>query len=124
MAEPKTKPTDVPVDEFLTGVPEPRRSQAEIVRDLMTRATGVEPVMWGPAIIGYGSAATATGDWPVVAFSPRKASLTLYVIGAHPEPLLDRLGPHSVSTGCLYLKKLDGVDLDVLEQVVRNAWQA
>src|SRR5690606_23855519 len=76
MAEPKTRPTDVPVDEFLATVDEPRRSQAEAVRELMTRATGVEPVMWGPSIVGYGTMqytnTSGTYDWPVVGFSPRK----------------------------------------------------
>ena len=130
MAEPKTKPTDVPVDEFLAGVDEPRRSQADVVRDIMTRATGVEPVMWGPSIVGYGTMqydnTSGSGyEWPVVGFSPRKASMTLYVLdGTDDEKaLLAELGPHTTGKSCLYLKKLDGVDLDVLERLVRQAWQ-
>jgi hypothetical protein len=129
MAEIQTRPTGVAVDEFLTEVPEPRRGQAQTVLELMARATGEPAVMWGPAIIGFGSvryeAKTTSGDMPVVSLSPRKAALTLY--GVHDsrpvEPLLDELGPHTVSTYCLYLKSLDGVDLDVLERMVRGAWE-
>ena len=128
MTEIKTRPTGASVDEFLADVPEPRRSHAETVLDLMARATGEPAAMWGPAIIGFGSvryvAKTRSGTMPVVSLSPRKAALTLY--GVHDsrpvEPLLDDLGPHSVSTYCLYLKSLDGVDLDVLERMVRGAW--
>jgi hypothetical protein len=129
MAEPKTKPTDVPVDEFLAGVDEPRRSQSEVVRDLMTRVTGVEPVMWGSSIVGYGTMqydnTSGSGyEWPVVGFSPRKGSMTLYVLDGtdDEQPLLDQLGPHTTGKSCLYLKKLDGVDLDVLERIVAGAW--
>jgi hypothetical protein len=124
MAEPKTRPTDVPVDEYLAGVDEPRRSQARVVRELMTRVTGVEPVMWGPSIVGYGSTTGAGYEWPVVGFSPRKGSMTLYVLdgGDDEKQLLDKLGPHTTGTSCLYLTKLDRVDLDVLEQLVRAAW--
>lgn len=119
MAEPKTRPTDVPVDEFLAGVPEPRRTQAQVVRELMSRVTGVEPVMWGPSIVGYGG-----GGWPAVGFSPRRGALTLYVLDDSDDEqrLLERLGPHTTGVSCLYLKRLDGVDLDVLEQLVAGAW--
>jgi hypothetical protein len=130
MAEPKTKPTDVPVDEFLATVDGPRRAQSDVVRDLMTRVTGVEPVMWGPSIVGYGTMVydntSGSGyEWPVVGFSPRKGAMTLYLLDGHDDekPLLDRLGPHTTGKSCLYLKKLDGVDLGVLEQLVAGAWQ-
>ncbi len=129
MAEPKTRPTDVPVDEFLAAVDEPRRSQSRVIRELMTRVTGVEPVMWGPSIVGYGttlSGATGSGyEWLVVGFSPRKASMTLYVLdgGDDEQALLAALGPHTTGASCLYLKKLDGLDLGVLERLVRRAWE-
>jgi hypothetical protein len=129
MAEPKTRPTDVPVDEFLAGVDEPRRSQALVVRELMTRATGVEPVMWGSSIVGYGTMlydnTTGSGyEWPGVGFSPRKTYMTLYVLdgGEDEKPQLARLGPHTTGKSCLYLKRLDGVDLGVLEKLVHGAW--
>jgi len=128
MAEPKTKPTDVPVEEYLATIDEPRRSQAEAVLRIMDRVTGVDPVMWGPSIIGYGTmryeGRASSGEWPVVGLSPRKAALTLYVLDGTDEegPLLAQLGPHTTGKSCLYLKKLDGVDLAVLERLVRLAW--
>lgn len=129
MAEPKTKPTDVPVDEFLATIDEPRRSQADAVRDIMRRVTGVEPVMWGPSIIGFGTMqydnTAGSYEWPVVGLSPRKGALTLYVLdGTDDEaPLLAQLGPHTTGKSCLYLKRLDGVDLAVLERLIRVAWE-
>ncbi|MEO8262615.1 MAG: DUF1801 domain-containing protein [Pseudolysinimonas sp.] len=124
MAESKTRPTDVPVEAFIAGVDEPRRTQSQVIRDLMDRATGTPAVMWGPSIVGYGTTRTGTGEWPVVGFSPRKGALTLYVLGGVDEevPLLEQLGPHTTGVSCLYLKKLDGVDLAVLERLVRLAW--
>lgn len=128
MAEPKTKPTGVPVEEYLATIDEPRRSQAEAVLRIMDRVTGVDPVMWGPSIIGYGTmryeGRASSGEWPVVGLSPRKAALTLYVLDGTDEegPLLAQLGPHTTGKSCLYLKKLDGVDLAVLERLVRLAW--
>ena len=127
MVEPKTKPTDVPVDKFLATVDGRRREEAEVIRDLMTSVTGVEPVMWGPSIVGYGSMeySDAGYPWPIVGFSPRKGAMTLYVLdGTDDEkPLLERLGPHTTGVSCLYLKKLDGVDLDVLRELVDGAWK-
>jgi hypothetical protein len=129
MAEPKTRPTDVPVDEFLATVDEPRRAQAQAVRELMTRVTGVEPVMWGPSIVGYGTRqytnTSGTYEWPVVGFSPRKGAMTLYVLEERDgeAPLLARLGPHTTGRSCLYLKKLDGIDLDVLGELIALAWR-
>jgi hypothetical protein len=131
MADIQTKPTGADVDEFLSGVPQPRRGQAQAVRELMERVTGQPAVMWGPAIIGFGTAGyqgkTVSGDMPVVGLSPRKAALTLYGVyeaEVNPdEPLLDQLGPHTTSKVCLYLKTLVGVDQYVLERLVRQAWE-
>lgn len=130
MASPKTQPTDANVTEFLDQVTDARRrDEGHRVRDLMEKVTGEPAVMWGPSIVGFGSApiATTTGsnDWPIVAFSPRKGALTLY--GLHeeePDPLFDALGPHTLSVGCLYIKRLDAVDETVLEQLVAKAWAA
>lgn len=85
MAEPKTRPTDASVDEFIAGVAdETRRNDAVVITALMAKITKQKPVMWGDAIIGFGSTAIvyANGsemDWPVVAFSPRKANTVLYL---------------------------------------------
>ncbi|MBX3195286.1 MAG: DUF1801 domain-containing protein [Microbacteriaceae bacterium] len=130
MAAIQTQPTDASVDDFLAGIDEPRRSQAQAVRELMERVTGVRPVMWGPAIVGFGSqhyeGRSSSGEWPVVGLSPRKGALTLYGVYSEygpADPLMDELGPHTTGKGCLYLKRLDGVDLGVLERLVRQAWE-
>ena len=129
MAENKTKPTDVDVDEYLAGIDEPRRSQAIEVRDLMARVTGAPAVMWGPSMIGFGSmhyeGRSTSGEWPVVGLAPRKAALTVYGVYddyGPADPLFEELGPHTTGKGCLYLKKLDGIDQHVLERLVRQAW--
>ena len=85
-AELKTRPTDASVEEFIASVDDPiRRADAERTLEMFTRITGEKPTMWGPAIVGFGSRelAYATGrelDWPIIAFSPRKQNMTLYVI--------------------------------------------
>ena len=130
MADIQTTPTGADVDEFLAGVPQPRRGQAQAVRELMARVTGEPAVMWGPAIIGFGTmtyhAKTRSGEMPVVGLSPRKEALTLYGVyeeDVNPdEPLLDELGPHTKSKVCLYLPSLEGVDQYALERLVRAAW--
>jgi hypothetical protein len=96
---------------------------------LLERITGDTATMWGASIVGFGSVTytntTGTNDWFVVGFSPRKNALTLYGIHdgyAAPDPLLDDLGPHSTGKGCVYIKRLDQIDEQVLERLVRNAW--
>ena len=121
MAEPKTKPTDVPVAEFIAAVDNPRRrADAEVMQALLSEMTGVAPVMWGPSIIGYGSYKGPTGDWPRIGFSPRKAQLVLYLMGDFDarEALISRLGKVSTKGGCLYINRLDAVDEAVLRELV------
>ena len=130
MSEPKTRPTGASVDAFLDAVPAPgRRADGLEVRDLMREVTGVAPVMWGPSMVGYGSMpytnTSGTTDWFVVGFSPRKAALTIYGVYddyAEPDPRYERLGEHTVGKGCLYLKRLDRVDREVLRDLVADAW--
>ena len=126
-----TQPTGEDVTVFLDGVPDARgRAEGHTMRELMERATGQPAVMWGPAIVGFGSkpysTKTETYDLFVLGFSPRKAQLTLYGIFDEAEgptdPLFADLGPHTTSRVCLYLKRLDAVDLGVLERLVRAAW--
>jgi hypothetical protein len=125
-----TKPTDADVTAFLDAVPDARRrAEGHWMRELMERVTGEKAVMWGPTMVGFGSApytnTTGTNDWFIVGFSPRKAALTLYGVydGYGPaEPLFADLGPHETGKGCLYLKRLEAVDAEVLEQLVRKAW--
>ena len=131
MAQIKTKPTQVNVDDFLAAVEKPvRRADARVVRDMMERVTGEPATMWGPTIIGFGTyhyryASGHEGDMCRVGFSPRSANLVLYV-GGFPgfEELLGKLGKYKRSKACLYLNKLAEVDLGVLEEIARRTFDA
>lgn len=132
--ESKTKPTERSVADFIAAVGDPvRRSDAEAVDAMMRRVSGEEPRMWGPSIIGYGEYhyrydSGHQGDAPRLGFSPRKAELVLYVLGhgvgdkGEEEALLARIGKHRRGRSCLYVRRLDGVDTDVLEQLARRIW--
>ena len=130
MATAKTQPTDVDVTEFLDAVPdERRRAEGHAMREMMERVTGEKAVMWGPTMVGFGSqryvGKSSSGDWFVVGFSPRKPALTVYGVFddyGPTDPLFDELGPHTTGKSCLYLKKLDQVDAQVLEELVRQGW--
>ena len=125
-----TQPHDGDVTAFLDSVAdERRRSEGHAVRALFEEVTGAPAVMWGPSMVGFGSQpytnTTGTQDWFVVGFSPRKAALTIYGVYndyGPIDPLLEELGPHTTGKGCLYVKRLDAVDLDVLRRLVRQAW--
>jgi hypothetical protein len=129
MAELKTKPTKVSVAKFLAAIPdERRRAEARTLLKVFKAATGKRPVMWGPSIVGYGSyhykyASGHEGDCCLTGFSPRKAAISVYLTAglANYGSLRKKLGPHTKSVGCLYLKRLDGVDLKVLEQLIRKS---
>lgn len=130
MAEIKTRPTGEDVTAFLDRVEsERRREEGHAMRALMERVTGEPAVMWGPTMVGFGAVpytnTLGTNDWFVVGFSPRKAALTIYGINdgyAPPDPLLDSLGPHTEGKSCVYVKRLDTINMDVLEQLVRKSW--
>ena len=119
-SEPKTRPTDASVDDFISAVENPtRRADAEVVRAMMDEITGETAVMWGPSIVGYGSYKGPTGDWPITGFSPRKAQMVLYVMGsADLDEKMGRLGKHTTGASCLYIKKLADVDQAVLREIV------
>ena len=131
MAEIKTKPTKVTVDDFLDGVEHSgRRADGQAVRAMMERVTGEPAVMWGPSIVGFGTyhyryASGHEGDMCRVGFSPRSANLVLYT-GGFPEyeELLAKLGKHKRSKACLYLGKLADVDMGVLEEITRRTYAA
>ncbi|QUW17673.1 DUF1801 domain-containing protein [Agrococcus sp. Marseille-Q4369] len=131
MAEAKTKPTDASVADFLDAAQPARRAEdAKRLVALIREETGAEPVMWGPSMIGFGSfryvspSGSSTGDWPKVALSPRRAALTLYGLKDRPEgeALLPELGEYTEGAGCVYVKRLDGIDEDVLRRLFRIAW--
>ena len=128
----RTRPTDADVAAFLDAVPdERRRDDARAVLDLMRTVSGAEPRMWGPSMVGFGRQPYRTADgkeheWFAVGLAPRKAALTLYGLtyyGSNTD-LLERLGPHTTGKGCLYVKRLEDVDREVLTELVRRAWEA
>ncbi|MDN3645090.1 DUF1801 domain-containing protein [Pontixanthobacter aestiaquae] len=137
MSEPKTKPTDVSVEQFIAGVePEWKRDEAKVIDAMFRRVTREEPQMWGPSIIGYGVYNTtyASGrdvTWMRGGFSPRKAKHSLYLMGGYcdeetgkrRDAQLKRLGKHSKGKSCLYINKLADVDLDVLEEMIGEDWE-
>ena len=126
---PKTSQHDGDVNEFLDAVENPRRREdARRVLELMRKATGEPPKMWGSSIVGFGSyrykyASGREGDWMITGFSPRKQNLTIYIMPGFSEfaGLLDRLGKHKTSKSCLYLNKLEDVDQEVLAELVRES---
>ena len=128
MAEPKTKQTRQDVQKYLNAIPDAqKRDDCITVAKLMKEATGAEPKLWGPSIVGFGVkhykyASGREGDWPLIAFSPRKQNLTLYIaIGLGDPALLKKLGKHKVGGGCLYIKHLAEVDLSILKKLIKAA---
>ena len=129
MSELKTRQNDGDVDAYLDSVENPRRREDALrVLALMREITGEAPRMWGSSIVGFGSyhytyASGREGDWPVVGFAPRKQNLVLYIMPgfAGYEALLARLGKHRTGKSCLYVNRLDDIDPDVLEELVRES---
>lgn len=132
----KTKATDISVADFIAAVPDARRREEAVLVDAIhRRVTGHEPKMWGPSIIGYGSYdytydSGHGGTMARAGFSPRKAAMTLYLMGhygdgqAEADALLAKLGKHKTGKSCLYINRLSDVDLEVLEQLVALSWDS
>lgn len=126
MAELKTKMNDASVDAFLnTVVDERKRQDCFTLVDLMTEATGAQPRMWGDSIVGFGEyhykyASGREGNWFLAGFAPRKQNLTLYIMSGFDQydELLGKLGKHSTGKSCLYIKRLDDVDMATLRELV------
>lgn len=131
MAELKTKRNKGDVEAFLNGISEERKRQDSfIILELMKQVTGEEPEMWGDSIVGFGSyhykyKSGREGDWFVTGFSPRAQNLTLYIMAGFDEynHLLDRLGKYKTGKSCLYIKKMEDVDRDVLKDLVKKSVQ-
>ena len=127
MAELKTKKTKASVPQFINAIEdEQKRADCKTLLSMMTRATKAKPVMWGPAIVGFGDhdyfgASGKATKWFEVGFSPRKAALSLYLMGGKDEKLLAKLGPNSMGAGCLYIKRLDDVDKSTLEKLIETS---
>lgn len=131
MAEPKTKPTKASVDKFIDA------QEKESVRDdcrtlvkLMQEISGEPPVMWGTAIVGFGTyhyiyASGQEGDWPLLAFSPRKQNLTIYLMSGFSgkEALLKKLGKNKTSVSCLYVKSLEGLHMPTLKKLISDSYK-
>jgi hypothetical protein len=130
MAEIKTKPTAASVEAFINAVKdEQKRKDSFVILEMMKKASGETPQMWGTSIIGFGNVrlrSPATGrevDWLRIGFSPRKAALSLYLAGdvRKHAAALKKLGRHKTGVGCLYINKLEDVDLKVLKGMIEAA---
>jgi len=130
VAELKTQKTKASVKDFLDGLPdENRRKDALALCKLMTEVTKEQPAMWGPSIIGFGShmlvyPSGREVDWPLLAFSPRKANTALYLsVDGYAEyaDLMQTLGKHKLGKGCLYINELSDVDMTVLKALIKRS---
>lgn len=127
LVEIKTKPTSSSVEDFINNLEsEQKRKDSFVILEMMKKATGEEPKMWGSSIIGFGNKrykSQATGrevDWLVIGFSPRKANLSLYLslgIKEHNDAL-KKLGKHKTGVGCLYINKLEDIEIKVLKEMI------
>lgn len=128
MVELKTKQNDANVIEFIEtfAATEQKKKDAFELLTFMQKVTGYEPKMWGPSIIGFGcyhyksDRSKQEGDWPLVGFSPRKAAISLYVYSETEknDALLEKFGKFKKGVGCIYVKKLSDIDLQVLEELI------
>lgn len=128
MSEIKTKPTDINVDSFLMSVePEKKRLDCIELKKVFDSVTQEKATLWNNNMIGYGSyhykseRSKQEGDWPLTGFSPRKQNIAIYIMsGANNyQELLDKLGKYKASSGsCIYINKIDDVNLDILQQII------
>ena len=131
MAENKTRKTGASVEEFLSSVENNRRREDGLtLLTMMREITGLEPEMWGPSIIGFGDyhykyESGREGDMFLTGFSPRKQSLSLYIMDGFDgrDDLLSNLGKHRKSVSCLYINKLADVDMDVLRKLIQQSFE-
>jgi hypothetical protein len=127
MADIKTKPTSASVEDFINTVKdEQKRKDSFVLVEMMKKASGEEPKMWGSSLVGFGNVrlkSPATGrevDWLRIGFSPRKANLSLYISGNIKQhaAALEKLGKYKTGVGCLYINKLADIDMKVLEEMI------
>ena len=129
MADNKTLPTRASVDKFLKGITdEKKRADCYQLLEIMKKATRAEPKMWGMSIVGFGDyhyvyASGREGDWFITGFSPRKHNLTLYMMGGFNQfpNLMEQLGKHSTGKGCLYINRLEDVDVRILKKLISQS---
>lgn len=127
MAKNKTTETESSVVDFVNAFveDESKRNDAFELIKIIQEVTLFEPKMWGPSIIGFGSyhykyASGHEGDAPLVGFSPRKSAISLYIyiVPENRGELLSKLGKHKPSKGCIYIKKLADIDIEVLKNII------
>lgn len=129
MAENKTKVTEVDPAAFVAAVEHPtRKADAEVLLELMGKASGCPPKMWGPTIVGFGRYeykydTGREGEFLITGFSPRKSNLSIYILPGYDDiaEQLGRLGKHRIGKSCLYVNKLADIDLDVLTEIVTDS---
>lgn len=129
MSDLKTKPNTASVKEFLNSIEDPqKKADSRKLVKIMGAITGKRPKMWGDSIVGFGNyhykyASGREGDMFLAGFSPRKQALTLYIMGGTErfEGLMSKLGKHSTGKACLYIKKLEDVDMEVLKALIKES---
>jgi len=130
-AEIKTKPTAANVEDFINTIKdEQKRKDSFVLLEMMKKATGEEPVLWGSSVIGFGNKrykSPASGrevDWLRIGFAPGKANLSLYISVGMKEhaAALKKLGKHKTGVGCLYINKLEEIDLKVLKEIIDTSF--
>nr|WP_294775703.1 DUF1801 domain-containing protein [uncultured Flavobacterium sp.] len=130
LVEIKTKPTAASVTDFINAIPdEQKRKDSFTLLEMMKKASGEEPVLWSNAIIGFGNKrykSPTTGrevDWLLIGFSPLNANLSLFIsvgLKVH-AAALEKLGKHKTGVGCLYINKLEDVNLKILKQMIATS---
>lgn len=131
MSEIKTKPTNLDIESFLMSVePGKKRMDSIELKKLFDSVVNEKAALWNNNMIGYGSyhyksdKSKQEGDWPLIAFSPRKQYLAIYIMSGveNYKELLDKLGKHKISSGsCIYINKLQDIDFDILKQIISTS---
>ena len=125
----KTKRNDGSVDAYLDTVTnEKRRNDSLSVMEIMGRVTGLEPKLWGKSLIGFGSyhykyKSGQEGEWPITAVAPRKQALSVYIMPGFKAcgDLMKKLGKYKTGVSCLYVKRLEDVEIVVLEELIARS---
>ena len=125
----KTIATDIPLNEFMDKVDENRINEAKTLLNLFKKVTGKKPIIWND-VIGYGSYSYTRSDkktfeWYRTGFAPRKSKLTIYIMPGYDldQELLAQLGKHKSGKSCIYINKLEDIDINVLEKLVKNGFE-
>ncbi|MBF0280375.1 MAG: DUF1801 domain-containing protein [SAR324 cluster bacterium] len=131
MVKLKTTKNNRSVDVFLEQADPKRREDSQVILDMMREITGEQPAMWGTSIIGFGSyhykyQSGHEGDSFLTGFSPRKQSLTLYIMPGFSkyESLLNKIGKHKTGKSCLYINKLSDIDLSILREILEDSYSS